>query len=155
MKRIILFLFAFVSFSATSKEFSNDTIYCGNSQMVISLPNISIRKSQTERYEEGFYKIYSLAFGPALHKLSIPPYIVVHFGFNAELVLPEPDRVIYNCRLGNVADSIYFISGGKYFRRDTYHQYSIRVIFYYVSEENLEFANHILDNLKIFSVSKQ
>ena len=154
MKKIILILFALVSFSIGSQELRNDTIDCGNFQLIIPLQDISIRKAQIERYEEGFYKTYSLAFGSALNKSSIPPHIIVHFGFDAELMLPHPDRVIYNCKLGNVVNSIYFTSGSKYFRRDSYPQYSMRIIFCYVTEENLEFANYILDNLIISDYSK-
>lgn len=150
MRKIILILFALVAFSVSSQELRNDTIDCGNFQLIISLPDLSIRKVQTERYEEGFYKIYSLAFGSSLHKSSRPPQIIVHFGFNAELVLPEPDRIIYNCKLGNVANSIYFSSAGEYFRRDNYPQYSLCVIFCYISKDNLELANYILDNLRIY-----
>ena len=71
---------------------------------------------------------------------------ILYYGALAELSLPQPDNIIYNCKLGNVANSIYFTSDGEYFRRDIYNVYGIKVVFGNVAEDDLELTNYILDN---------
>ncbi|MDE5555826.1 MAG: hypothetical protein K2J10_11685 [Muribaculaceae bacterium] len=160
MRKIVLILFSLIAISIHAQELSNgdlyklenDTISWGNSKIVLSLPNISIKRVQVDRYEEGFFRFYTLIFPD---KPTHPSCIILHCGALAEFTLPQPDKVIYKCKLGNVANSFYFMSDGKYYRRDNYNAYGIRVFFYSVAEEDLEFANSILDNLKIYNAPKK
>lgn len=75
-------------------------------------------------------------------------YIVVHHGALAEMVMPQPDSVVYNCRLGNVAKSLLFRRNGLYFRRDNYHIYGTALLFFNVLEEDSKMVNDILDNVR-------
>ena len=151
MRIIVIILLAMVAFSIYAYDLENDTIYCVNSHVILSLPRSSIKRVQIDQYEEGFFRIYTLIY-PG--RSSYAPYIVLHYGALAELSLPQPDNIIYNCKLGNVVNSIYFTSDGEYFRRDIYNVYGIKVVFGNVAEDDLELTNYILDNLKIYHLPK-
>ena len=148
MKRIILFCIVFIAFLAHAHELENDTINCGNNTVIISLPEKSIKRVGSSCYEEGFIRFYNLNIGSS-------SYILVQYGALMDVDLPQPDNLLYEFKLGNVASSISFSANGKYFRYDKYFKYAISVIFCYVTEEERKLANYILDNLTIIKSLKQ
>lgn len=153
MKKIILILLAFVAFYANSQELVNDTIEFGDRQIILSIPNIPTKIVSEDgtggHYTEGFFRAYALS----LERTPELPYVMVHCGGLATFDMPEPESVVYNCKLGNLASSIYYKSKGKYFRRDKYPN-GISVSFLNVPEEKLELANRILDNLTVRDISR-
>lgn len=128
-----------------SQELKNDTIKLGYHNLIIRLPESSIVGAAYDRYEEGFFKYYLL-------KDSM--YIVVHHGALATMAMPQPDSVVYNCKLGNVAKSLLFIRNGLYFRRDNYHIYGTALMFYNAPEEDSKQANEIFDNVRFERVRR-
>lgn len=143
MKSIVsLLFFVFIALAAHSQELQNDTINCGNHAIILSLPERSIERAKISSYEEGFIKYYNLIIGN-------PSHIIVHYGALMKINLPEPDSLIYECKLGNVAKSTSFTHEGKYFRRDCYVRYGITIMLAYVNKEDAKLANYILDNIII------
>ena len=145
MKKAFLIFSLLIASWADSQELKNDTIECGSRQLILQLPEESIDHAKRSHYEEGFWKYYSLNDGS---------FIVVHHGALAEMLLPKPDSVIYDCKLSNGANSILLLHDGKYYRRDRYPGYGTSVLYYFVKEDKYKLANDILDNVRFLRAEK-
>lgn len=134
--RQIMLLSIIISMAMYSQSLRNDTIDCNGYKAILSIPTNS--RTWISDYEEGFYKTYSL------NNNSI---VVIHYGAMTKDVT-QPDSLIYECKLGNIASSVSYLKDKKYFRFDKYYQIGISLSFQFVTAENLALAEKIINNIE-------